>query len=90
MPQKKRKGMALANGLTAAGVVLLLGALAALPEAPYWLPDALTGDLEYIRWFLADMMPVFVSATAGAWLPVRRAPAPHRPPLAQKDRQYCR
>ena len=64
--EKKRKGMALANGLTAAGVLLLLGALAALPGGTYWLPDALTGDLEYIRWFLADMMPVFVSATAGA------------------------
>lgn len=63
--EKKRKGMALANGLTAAGVLLLLGALAALPGGTYWLPDALTGDLEYIRWFLADMMPVFVSATAG-------------------------
>ena len=64
--EKKRKGMALANGLTVAGVLLLLTALAALPGGTYWLPDALTGDLEYIRWFLADMMPVFVSATAGA------------------------
>lgn len=63
--EKKRKGMALANGLTAAGVLLLLTALVALPGGTYWLPDALTGDLEYIRWFLADMMPVFVSATAG-------------------------
>ena len=62
---KKLKGMALANGLTVAGVVLLLTALVALPGSTYWLPDALTGDLDYIRWFLSDMMPVFVSATAG-------------------------
>ena len=64
--EKKLKGMALANGLTVAGFLLLLAALVALPGGTYWLPDALTGDLEYIRWFLADMMPVFVSATAGA------------------------
>ena len=63
---KKLKGMGLATGLTVAGAVLLLFALAALPEATYWLPDALTGDTDYIRWFLSDMMPVFVSATAGA------------------------
>ena len=63
---KKLKGMALANGLTVAGLLLLLFALIALPEATYWLPDALTGDADYIRWFLSDMMPVFVSATAGA------------------------
>lgn len=63
---KKLKGMALANGLTVAGVLLLLFALIALPEGAYWLPDALTGDLDYIRWFLSDMMPIFVSATAGA------------------------
>ena len=63
--EKKLKGAALANGLTVAGLLLLLFALIALPEASYWLPDALTGDVEYIRWFLSDMMPVFVSATAG-------------------------
>ena len=63
---KKLKGMGLATGLTIAGVALLLTALVALPEATYWLPDALTGDTDYIRWFLSDMMPVFVSATAGA------------------------
>ena len=35
--------MALANGLTVAGVLLLLITLAALPGGTYWLPDALTG-----------------------------------------------
>ena len=39
---KKLKGMALATGLTVAGVLLLLCALAALPSAIYWLPEALT------------------------------------------------
>ncbi len=65
--EKKLKGMALANGLTVAGFLLLLAALVALPEATQWLPYyALTGDLDAIRWCFEAMMPVFVSATAGA------------------------
>ena len=41
MQGKKGKNAWLATGLTVAGVVLLLGALAALPEGVYWLPEAL-------------------------------------------------
>lgn len=39
---KRLKGAALATGLTVAGVLLLICALAALPSAIYWLPEALT------------------------------------------------
>lgn len=45
MQGKKGKSAWLATGLTVAGVLLLLGALAALPGGVYWLPEALTeGD----------------------------------------------
>ena len=41
------KGAALATGLTVAGVLLLICALAALPSAIYWLPEALTEGGSY-------------------------------------------
>lgn len=63
--EKKRKGMALANGLTAAGVLLLLTALAALPKGVYWLPEALAEGDYYWRWLLSDLMPVLLGATTG-------------------------
>ena len=88
--EKKRKGMALANGLTVAGVLLLLTALAALPGGTYWLPDALTGDLRVHPLVLGGYDACVCLGHGGRGLPVRRAPHPHRPPLAQKDRQYCR
>ena len=48
-----------------AGVLLLLGALAALPGGVYWLPDALTEGDYYWRWLLSDLMPVLLGATTG-------------------------
>ena len=60
---KKGKNAWLATGLTVAGVVLLLGALAALPGGVYWLPDALAEGDYYWRWLLSDMMPVLLGAT---------------------------
>lgn len=44
---QKLKGAALATGLTVAGVLLLICALAALPDAIYWLPEALTEGGSY-------------------------------------------
>lgn len=65
MQGKKGKNAWLATGLTVAGVVLLLGALAALPGGVYWLPDALAEGDYYWRWLLSDMMPVLLGATTG-------------------------
>ena len=62
---KRIKGAALATGLTVAGVLLLLGALAALPGGVYCLPDALTEGDYYWRWLLSDLMPVILGATTG-------------------------
>ena len=45
--RQRLKGAALATGLTVAGVLLLLCALAALPSAIYWLPEALTEGGSY-------------------------------------------
>lgn len=65
MQGKKGKNAWLATGLTVAGVVLLLGALAALPEGVYWLPDALAEGGYYWRWLLSALMPVLLGATTG-------------------------
>ena len=62
---KRLKGAALATGLTVAGVVLLLGALAALPDAIYWLPEALTEGGSYWTWLVEDSMPMLMSLTGG-------------------------
>lgn len=65
MQGKKGKNAWLATGLTVAGVVMLLGALAALPEGVYWLPEALAEGDYYWRWLLSDLMPVLLGATTG-------------------------
>ena len=65
MQGKKGKNAWLATGLTVAGVVLLLGALAALPEGVYSLPEALAEGDYYWRWLLSDLMPVLLGATTG-------------------------
>ena len=62
---KRLKGAALATGLTVAGVLLLLCALAALPDAIYWLPEALTEGGSYWRWLAEDSMPMLISLTGG-------------------------
>lgn len=62
---KKLKGAALATGLTVAGVLLLLCALAALPDAIYWLPEALTEGGSYWTWLVEDSMPMLMSLTGG-------------------------
>ena len=62
---KKLKGAALATGLTVAGVLLLICALAALPSAIYWLPEALTEGGSYWTWLVEDSMPMLMSLTGG-------------------------
>jgi len=62
---KRLKGAALATGLTVAGVLLLLCALAALPSAIYWLPEALTEGDSYWTWLIEDSMPMLMSLTGG-------------------------
>lgn len=62
---KRLKGAALATGLTVAGVLLLMCALAALPSAIYWLPEALTEGGSYWTWLVEDSMPMLISLTGG-------------------------
>ena len=62
---KRLKGAALATGLTVAGVLLLLCALAALPSAIYWLPEALTEGGSYWTWLVEDSIPMLMSLTGG-------------------------
>ena len=62
---KRLKGAALATGLTVAGVLLLICALAALPDAIYWLPEALTEGGSYWTWMVEDSMPMLMSLTGG-------------------------
>ncbi len=53
---KKLKGMALATGLTVLGVLLLLLAVMTLPNALYWLPDAVMEGGSYWRWVFEDSL----------------------------------
>lgn len=62
---KRLKGAALATGLMVAGVLLLICALAALPSAIYWLPEALTEGGSYWTWLVEDSMPMLMSLTGG-------------------------
>lgn len=62
---KRLKGAALATGLTVAGVLLLICALVALPDAIYWLPEALTEGGSYWTWLVEDSMPMLMSLTGG-------------------------
>lgn len=62
---KRLKGAALATGLTVAGVLLLICALAALPSAIYWLPEAMTEGGSYWTWLVEDSMPMLMSLTGG-------------------------
>ncbi len=65
-PKDQDKKAGVAMGLTIAGVVLLVAALAALPEGIYWLPDALTEGGYYWRWLIEDSMPMLIAAAGGA------------------------
>ena len=61
---KSSRGAALATGLTVTGVLLLICALAALPDAIYWLPEALTEGGSW-TWLVEDSMPMLISLTGG-------------------------
>ena len=53
------------NGADRGGRRAAAGALAALPEGVYWLPEALAEGDYYWRWLLSDLMPVLLGATTG-------------------------
>ncbi len=63
--EKQGKKAGAATALTVAGIILLLGALAASPEGLYWLPDALAEGDYYWRWLLQDSMPMLIAAAGG-------------------------
>ena len=63
--ERQGKKAGAATALTVAGIILLLGALAALPEGTYWLPDALAEGGYYWRWLLQDSMPMLIAAAGG-------------------------
>ena len=45
--------------------VPLLGALIALPDGIFWLPDALAEGGYYWRWLIEDSMPMLIAAAGG-------------------------
>ena len=87
---KKLKGAALATGLTVAGVLLLLCALAALPRRHLLAARGPDGGRQLLdlagRGFDADADV----ADRRHRLPVRCQSHPHHPPYAQENRQYRR
>ena len=44
---------------------MLLGALIALPDGIFWLPDALAEGGYYWRWLIEDSMPMLIAAAGG-------------------------
>ena len=63
--EKQGKKAGAATALTVAGIILLLGALAASPDGTYWLYDALTEGGYYWNWLLQDSMPMLIAAAGG-------------------------
>ena len=59
------KNSKLALGLSIFGVLLLIGALSALPDGFYWLPEALSEGGYYWRWLVQDAMPGLIALTGG-------------------------
>ena len=62
---RERGSSGLVTGLTIAGIALLAISLLALPDAIYWLPDALTEGGYYWTWLLEESMPVLMMLTGG-------------------------
>ncbi len=62
---RERGSSGLVTGLTIAGIALLAVSLLALPDAIYWLPDALTEGGYYWTWLLEESMPVLMMLTGG-------------------------
>lgn len=63
--EKQGKKAGAATALTVAGIILLLGALAASPDGLYWLYDALTEGGYYWQWLMQDSMPMLIAAAGG-------------------------
>ena len=62
---RERGSSGLVTGLTIAGIALLAISLLALPDAIYWLPDALAEGGYYWTWLLEESMPVLMMLTGG-------------------------
>ena len=73
---RKDKGEGWSIALTVLGVIFSIAMVANLPEAVYWLPEALTQGGSYWTWLFQDL--------AGS-VTLLFAEAAHRPPHAQKD-----
>lgn len=58
-------GSGLVTGLAITGVALLVCSLLALPDAFYWLPDALAEGGSYWAWLLEESIPVMMMLTGG-------------------------
>lgn len=68
--QKKRSaarssGSGLVTGLLIAGIALTAVSLLAMPDALYWLPDALAEGGSYWAWLLEESVPVLMMLTGG-------------------------
>lgn len=62
---KAPSGNGLVTGLAIGGVALLVCSLLALPDALYWLPDALAQGGSYWAWLLEEAIPVLMMFTGG-------------------------
>ena len=62
---KNDGGSGLTTGLVIAGVALAAFSLMALPDALFWLPDALLEGGYYWGWFLEESIPVLMMLTGG-------------------------
>lgn len=65
-PKKKdAEGKGLPTGLLIAGIALTAVSLLALPDALFWLPDALAEGGSYWGWLLEESIPVLMMFTGG-------------------------
>lgn len=62
---KTSTGNGLPTGLLIAGIALTAVSLLALPDALYWLPDALVEGGSYWAWLFEESVPVLMMLTGG-------------------------
>ncbi len=63
--KKNAEGKGLPMGLLITGIALTAVSLLAMPDALYWLPDALMQGGYYWGWLLEESMPVLMMLTGG-------------------------
>lgn len=62
---KSSDGKGLPTGLLITGIALTAISLLAMPDALYWLPDALAEGDYYWRWLLEESIPILMMFTGG-------------------------